>query len=77
MNAVDGDPETGWEIAGEPFPYELRLDFPTTHTLRGYILSTWVEPDRMPNGWEIWVSPDGANSAPPAADGGRNAVENQ
>lgn len=33
-------PHTFWEVEGDPFPYELELDFPTARTPCGYILST-------------------------------------
>ena len=57
-NAVDGNVNTPWEVAGVPFPIELELDFPSPHTLRGYSLSTVEETDRMPSSWEIWVTSD-------------------
>ena len=61
MNAVDGDPLTGWEAGGDPFPYELQLDFPTTHTLRGYILSHGLYHRPHAERLGIWVSPHGAD----------------
>ena len=59
-NAVDHDPKTAWEVVGE-FPMELEIDYPMAHTLRGYSLSTVEETERMPNRWEVWVSPDLVN----------------
>jgi hypothetical protein len=57
-NAVDGDPDSFWEVSGVPFPMELEIDYPTAHTLRGYSLSTVEATERMPNSWEIWASSD-------------------
>ena len=57
-NAVDGLPKTFWEVYDFPFPMQLELDFPVTHTLKGYAMSTFEKPERMPSQWEIWVTSD-------------------
>ena len=57
-NAVDGLPKTFWEVHEFPFPVQLELDLPATHTLKGYAMSTFEKPERMPSQWEIWVTSD-------------------
>jgi F5/8 type C domain-containing protein len=58
LNAVDGIRGTFWEVCGQPFPVQLELDLPATHTLKGYTMSTVETPERMPRKWEIWVTAD-------------------
>lgn len=58
LNAVDGDPETFWEVCGISLPATLEIDYPTARAVSGYDLSTVELPERMPKDWEIWTSPD-------------------
>jgi hypothetical protein len=61
INAVDGDPNTFWEVCGALFPIELELDYPSMRILRGYNMSTVEATERMPSKWKIWITSDHVN----------------
>jgi hypothetical protein len=62
MYAVDGDPNSFWEVCGpsysHPFPIEFKLELATDRKITGYSLSTLEETVRMPNAWEVWTTSD-------------------
>lgn len=59
INAVNGRANTFWEVCEQPFPIELKVNYPSAQTVLGYELSTVDTPERMPSKWEIWVTSDG------------------
>ena len=59
INAVNGRANTFWEVCKQPFPIELKVNYPSAHILLGYELSTVDAPERMPSAWEILVTSDG------------------
>ena len=58
MSAVDQSPYSFWEVWGQPFPITLELILDAPMVMKGYRMTTYEAPERMPISWELWSSVD-------------------
>ena len=62
-NAIDGKPDTRWDLGGAQSGGEwFQIEFPTEREVSKIILDSTASPGDYPRGYEVYLSRDGKNS---------------